>query len=514
MPEFNADRVIEDREKTSSRRETVEGRELDQTSQVEPHAARASARERGPLFGGLRGRLFMLVLGYVLIAVLLLFPLLAGAHRDGWLREHAQAAEIASLAVQAAPDGRVSEELSRQLLDKAQVFGVAVVAADFRELVLEPPADIDGPVIPVDLREETPLSAAAGALSHLFAPPGRFLLLRITPSLTTDEEMEILVPEAALKRSLMRFSRNLLVGSMAIASLAGAVMYFAIYGLVVRPMRGLTDAVVRFSEAPDAPVSPEDISARQGGAREMRRAFDALGRMQQTVSAAFRQRKRLAELGEAVAKINHDLRNSLSAAQLVSEGLSHSEDPRVRRAAPRLERAIERAIGLAEATLKYGRAAPPEPRIAVVALAPVIEEAAAEALSAWPGVKLDIAVPAGLKAMADADHLHRIIANLARNAGQAMCKGPGEAAADEPRLRIVAERSDAQIAVSVSDNGPGVPEKLLLSLFQPFATSGTRDGSGLGLAVSRELARGMKGDLKLAKSDGGGAMFELRLPAA
>ena len=164
--------------------------------------------------------------------------------------------------------------------------------------------------------------------------------------------MEVIVPEAALKAGLIGFSRTLLLASLIIAVVVGAMVYFAIYGLVVRPMQGLTDSLVRFSEKPEA----EELALAAGGSYEMQRASSALQTMQRTVSAAFRQRKRLAELGEAVAKINHDLRNSLAAAQIVSEGLAQSEDPRVRRAVPRLERAIERAINLAEATLRYGRA--------------------------------------------------------------------------------------------------------------------------------------------------------------
>jgi signal transduction histidine kinase len=249
-----------------------------------------------------------------------------------------------------------------------------------------------------------------------------------------------------------------------------------------------------------------------GESDEMQRANFALQSMQRTVSASLRQRKRLAELGEAVAKINHDLRNSLSAAQIVSEGLARSEDPRVKRAAPRLERAIERAVNLAESTLRYGRAEPPAPNLAAINLAATVEEAAAEGLAGCGdiGWRLDASEP--VIAMADADHVHRIIANLVRNSARAIKHQHDRATPGQVAARI--HRESGSVVVEVADNGPGVPEAVVNRLFQPFTGSGSRDGAGLGLAIARELARGMKGDLQLTRNGSDGAVFTLRVPAA
>src|SRR5690606_11699099 len=169
----------------------------------------------------------------------------------------------------------------------------------------------------------------------------------------------------------------------------------------------------------EAPEGAE-IEPMPGESDEMQRANSALQGMQRTVSAALRQRKRLAELGEAVAKINHDLRNSLSAAQIVSEGLAQSDDPRVKRAAPRLERAIERAINLAEATLSYSSAEPSRPTLGSVNLSAAIEEAAAEAMAGCGDIVWQMDVAGPVSALADPDHVHRIIANLVRNSARAI----------------------------------------------------------------------------------------------
>jgi signal transduction histidine kinase len=473
-------------------------------------AATEPAARRPAFFAGLRGRLLILTAVFVLFAELLIYPVLAGIYRDNWLIQRGQAAQIAALAVEAAPDGRVSEELSRQLLTQAQVVSVAVSGEESRELILAPSLDITGDLVTVDMRRQGGFSAIGGAFGHMFAPAGRFLRIILTPSMTADAEMEVIVPESALRSGLIGFSRTLLIVSLIISAVVGALVYFAIYRLAVKPMQGLTRSIVRFAREPEG-ESVEFVAA-PGAAEEMRRANEALQAMQKTVSAAFRQRKRLADLGEAVAKINHDLRNSLSAAQIVSESLAQSDDPRVKRAAPRLERAIERAIGLAEATLRYGRAEPPQPNVQSVNIIPAIEEASAEGLAGSSNIDWSLDAPPNLNAAADADHVHRIVANLVRNAARAISQQPGRSSPGKIKAR--AYRENGSVVVEIADNGPGIPPTMMGRLFQPFSGSASRDGAGLGLAIARELARGMNGDVELVNSSSSGAAFSLRVPAA
>jgi signal transduction histidine kinase len=458
-------------------------------------------------FSGLRGRLLFLAAGFVLLGVLLIYPMLASLYRDNWLQQRAQAAQIASLAVAAAPTGEVSEDLSRELLAQAQVVSVAALSEDSREMILAPAVKIDGPLVPIDLRTNQGWGAVPATFAHLFAPPGRFLQIKLTPLMTHDKEMEVIVPEAPLRAGLIGFSRTLLLSGLAISAIVGALIYFAIYGLVVRPMQGLTDSVIRFSEHPDA----TEISFTPGGSEEMQRASQALAAMQRAVSAAFRQRKRLAELGEAVAKINHDLRNSLAAAQIVSESLAQSEDPRVKKALPRLERAIQRAVSLAQSTLNYSRAQPTAPDIHEVEVIPVIEEAAAEGLAGAPEIEWVLQGPQKLSALADPEHIHRIIANLVRNAVRAIAE---QTRTTPGRVTVSVSKDGDNAVIQVADNGPGIPAKVKDRLFQPFQASGSSGGAGLGLAIARELARGMKGELELSSTCPEGSAFTLRIPAA
>ena len=125
----------------------------------------APAEARRSFLSDLRGRLLLITVGLILFALMLFYPLLAAGFRDSWLTERAQAAQIAALAVEAAPDGRVSDELSLELLDRAQVIAVVIVAEDRRELVLAPSIAITGPVIPIDLEELPAMSSIAGAFS-------------------------------------------------------------------------------------------------------------------------------------------------------------------------------------------------------------------------------------------------------------------------------------------------------------------------------------------------------------
>ena len=503
------ERCAEDRRKS---KETPRGRRLSETQHLEAAInvpAVEPAAARNSFFSGLRGRLLVLTAAFVFLAELLIYPALAGIFRNGWLEGRAQAAQIAVLAVEAAPDGRVGDELSRQLLTSAQVVAVAVQGAESREMILAPSLDLAGAdIVTIDLRKQGMLDPTIGAFGHMFAPNGRFLRMILTPQMTHDVEMEVIVPESALKTGLLNFSRTLLIVSIIVSAVVGALVYFAIYRLVVRPMRGLTQSIVRFADSPEG----AEIKTVQGGSDEIQRANAALQAMQKTVSAAFRQRKRLADLGEAVAKINHDLRNSLAAAQIVSEGLAQSEDPRVKRAAPRLERAIERAIGLAEATLRYGRAEPPSPNVSSVNLVPAISEAAQEGLAGWPDIEWTLEAPPALSASADPDHVHRIVANLVRNAARAIAEQKGRTCPG--RIRARAFQQGEKVVVEISDNGPGVSRAVTGRLFQPFSGSASRDGAGLGLAIARELARGMNGDLELSSNGEDGAAFTLRVPAA
>lgn len=443
-------------------------------------------------------RLFWLTIGIILLVEALIFVPSAASYRASWLEERAQAARIAALALDAAPMREVSQELSASLLMSAEVLAVTEIAEGMRVQILAPYEPIPRPVVPIDLREGEEAMKLGQVISTLSAPAGRTLLI-IDEGAGDGRVIEVLVPEAPLKTALAGYGWRILGLSLLISLTAGGLVYLLLMFLVVRPMRRVTRSVEQFRDDPGGWTRRLETTRRRD---EIGRAQNALADMERAVSDSFRQRERLAELGEAVARINHDLRGSLAAAQLVSDGLARSEDKRVQRAAPRLERALQRAINLATQTLQYGRATPPPPQLQQLALGPLIGEAAQEALSQQAQTQLVNKVDAQARVFADSDHLHRIIANLVRNAAEAM-GGQGQVTIEM-----------AGDTLLIADNGPGLPDGLRDNLFKPFSASGKRGGSGLGLAIARDLSRAMGGDLELASTGPDGTCFALHLPSA
>jgi len=438
----------------------------------------------------------MIAIASVLVVEALIFVPSATNFRNSWLKDQIEAGRLAALALEAAPSRMVSEELEQDLLESAMVLAVAELYDEQRDMILNPGKEICCTRKIVLFDETLDFSEVNDTLATFFAPRDRFLVIRAAGS-RPGRVIEIVVDEAGLRGELVDYGRNILVLSLIISAFTGGLIYLMLVMTVVRPIRRVTQSVEQIRDEPGSWKRRLSPTPR---ADEIGRAQNALSDMEEAVSNAFRQQERLAQLGEAVAKINHDLRNSLATAQLVSDSLSRSEDPRVAKSLPRLERALERAINLASDTLKYGRSSVPESNIQNVRLFDIAEEAAAEALAAFGSVTFANEVDLQAEAHADPDHLHRICANLIRNAAEAM-EGQG----------AISIGFDGAV-LSVSDTGPGLPEQARSNLFKPFAGSTRRDGTGLGLALSRDLARAMGGDLDLAETGEAGTRFVISLP--
>lgn len=461
-------------------------------------------RPRGP---GLSFRLFVLTMLFVLIAEAMIFLPSAAVFRSAWLSERVEMAQTAVLALEAAPERRVSDELSRKLLENARIVAVATSSDMGREIILSPAMEISGLMTMVDLRDENMLNRLPRTWATLFDTETDFLRIVQTPKFDSSF-IEVVVEAGPLRDGLRQYSARILMLSLFLSAIVGSLIYLALLFVVVRPIRRITKSIERFRDDPRDWTSRIPPSTRSD---EIGRAKNALSDMETAVKTALRERERLAQLGEAMAKINHDLRNSLTAAQIVSDGLTLSEDPRVRRAAPRLERAIERAIKLAEDTLQFGRSDPQLPVVAKHRLFGIIEEAAFEGLAAHDGVIWMNEVASEQCAYIEPDHLHRIIVNLVRNAAQAVQHQSSRPAPG--RITVRGNVQNGRITLQIADDGPGIPERARQTLFKPFSASASRGGSGLGLAIARELAEGMDGRLTLLHTSEEGTVFELDLPS-
>ena len=147
----------------------------------------------------------------------------------------------------------------------------------------------------------------------------------------------------------MMFSGSLLMLTVVIFAGLSALRLFLDrhYGA---PLRALVDSINAFSDDPSvaSPIADEVLRSR-----EFLEAARALETLQRNTLLALRQRERLADIGEAVAKINHDIRNALSSATLVADTILASEDPRLRRMAPHIMRSLEQLVALCQSMMDY-----------------------------------------------------------------------------------------------------------------------------------------------------------------
>jgi hypothetical protein len=438
--------------------------------------------------------------------VLIYVPSIAN-FRLSWLRDRLAAAHTAALVLDATPSGVVPENLARQILDSIGARAVAVKLGSQRRLLALsesiPPARQD-----VDMRSVSALRAIVDAFEVLLFSQGNDTIRVLGDAPRGGEFIEVVIEEEPLRQAMLRFSGNILILSLIISAITAALVYLALHYRFVRPMQRMTFNMMAFRQEPE---NPARVMVASGRRDELGIAERELAAMQRDIASMLQQRSRLAALGLAVSKINHDLRNLLSSAQLFSDQLSSLPDPRVQRFAPKLMRALERAIAFCESTLSYGRAQEPPPERRSVALEPLVEEVRETlGLAAEGRIRWISAVERGLHVDADPDQLFRVLLNLVRNAVQILeARAPNDPARDQ--IRIIGRREGAVVVIEVSDTGPGVAEKARAHLFEAFQGSTRAGGTGLGLAIAAELVRAHGGEIRLV--DGTiGATFRITIP--
>jgi signal transduction histidine kinase len=463
-------------------------------------------RPQPPRRLGLSGKLLLLTIPLVMIAGMLIYVPAIANFRMNRLNDRLAAANTAALVLDAAPSGMVPDSLAKQILTSIGARAVAIKMGQQRRLLasagLPPAIDHD-----VDMRTMTVWSAIVDSF-EIMLESGNQAIRVVGPSSGGGQFIEVVIDEQPLRQAMYRFSRNVLLVALLIAGLTAGLVYLALHYLFVRPMRRLTASLVGFHENPES--SARIIVPSQRG-DEIGVAERELSDMQRDLVSMLHQKSRLAALGLAVSKINHDLRNLLASSQLLSDQLASVPDPRVQRFAPKLMRSLERAIAFCQSTLSYGRAQEAAPDRRMILIEPVVVEVretaglATDASIAWIS-----AIERGLSIDADPDQLFRVLLNLVRNAAQALENRPSSDAASM-QIRITGRREGSVAIIEVSDTGPGVPQKARDHLFEAFQTSGRPGGSGLGLAIAAELVRAHGGDIHLVEGTIG-ATFRIAIP--
>ena len=455
----------------------------------------------------LSGRLLLLTLLFVMLSVALIyFPSVARYHHE-LLADRIDSARLAILPFTEAPGEQLSEELKTELLERAEVEAVIVRGGGQHELfsVGREPPEIQA----VYNGGETDLiEQIRDVVRCLFAPSGRIIRIDSAADMGEGTSIEVVVDEDTVRDDVISFSTRVLALSVFISVLTSVLVFLSLYFILVRPMQRITGAMVAFRENPEDPARILQPSMRKD---EIGMAERELSTLQQELYGFLQQKTRLAALGMAVAKIQHDLRNILSSAQIASDRLVTSADPVVQRVTPRLVDALGRAIALATNTLRYGRAEERTPQRTRFLLAPLVEEAAALALPEGGGVAFANRVASTLEIDADSEQLFRVVLNLLRNAREALESVPASDKRDK-RITVRAERKDECVIIEISDTGPGIPQAVRDRLFRPFSASGRPGSAGLGLAISRELLQAHGGDIALLGTSESGTRFRLSIP--
>ncbi|MEO8651895.1 MAG: HAMP domain-containing sensor histidine kinase [Hyphomicrobiaceae bacterium] len=464
---------------------------------------------------GLPGKLLILTTLFVMLAEILIFVPSIANYRVNWLTDRLRSAQLASLAADVSPEGVVPKALRDELLRTAQVRAVALKRNEQRQLILaaDPMPAVDatydlsftGPSSGISPSQR--LAQVWDAMEVLFSKGDRTLRVIGHPREGAGVMIEVVLPEAPLRAAMIKFGLNILVLSIIISMITAALVYFALNALLVRPMMRLAANMQRFSQRPEDASRIITPSARKD---EIGTAERELAQMQSELHQLLNQRSRLAALGLAVSKINHDLRNLLANTQLHSDRLVSSPDPTVQSFAPKLIASLDRAIAFCNDTLRFGRVEEAAPRREMFRLRPLAEEVGdGLGLSHATRVVMVVGIEDDLLIDADRDQLYRVLSNLARNSLQAI-----EAQrADSPgTISIAARRHMKTTLIRLSDTGPGVPERARAHLFQAFQGSVRKGGTGLGLTIARELVVAHGGELRLAEGTASGAVFEIEIP--
>jgi signal transduction histidine kinase len=454
---------------------------------------------------GLSWQLLALTILFVMVSTVLIYVPSIANFRGAWLTDRMTMADAAGAVLSDQVAADIPRQAQDDLLRALGAIAIAIRTGEVSRLIAaaDVPPSVDEVV---DLRALDLFGGVVGAFNSLLSAKPR--ILRVITQAESGATLELLMTDRGLHEAMLDYSINIVWLAAVVSIVTGFLLYFSLNRLLVRPMRKLSANMVAFSAAPE---DPSRIIKASGRGDEVGVAEEHLAQMQRDLQVTLREQKHLADLGLAVSKINHDLRNMLAAAQLFSDRLGSLPDPNVQRFAPKLIAALDRAIAYCTSTLAYGRAREPAPARRLLALDKLVEEAAdVLGLAGHATIRFENRVPAGLEVDADPDQLFRVLVNLGRNAVQALEGGEGSALVR--RVTISAARAADAVNIKVADTGPGVPEKARAHLFRAFAGSARPGGTGLGLAIAAELVGAHGGTISLADHGGPGAVFAITIP--
>lgn len=489
---------------------------IDAPALVAPTSSNSSvidASERRKYLGsvakGLSGKLLILTMAFVMFAeILILVPSIAN-FRNVWLQNHLDTAESASIVYLDSSDTMLSEKAQAELLAATQSLSVSIKENGVSRLMANMPYKNEA-MEHIDRGAMAPFETLASSFSTLFFGGDKTYHV-YGPLKSRIGEMHLVQEDKYLRKAMWDFARNILLISLGISFITAGLVFLSLYWMIVMPIIKLSSNMDAFSKTPE---NANLVYKPTGRSDEIGTTEVQLAALQTDLQATLRQKQHLADLGLAVSKINHDLRNILASAQLFSDRLTTINDPTVQKFAPKLIRTIDRAVEYTREVLAYGKATESQPELRVLRLHTIVDDVADVLGFGQPDVKYDIEwknlIDKDHHVQADSEQLFRAILNLSRNACQAMQTITDASAVK--KLEITAEVTDDEYLVRVIDTGPGIPQFQQDKLFQAFQGSNANGGTGLGLAIAAELIRAHGGSIAIERTNSLGSVFLIRLP--
>lgn len=453
----------------------------------------------------LTGRFLLLTIVFVMLAEVLIFVPSVARFRMDYLQARLDSSQLATLALLASPSKMIEPDLEAELLRNADVLNVALQRDEMSELILSTP--MKSTVAQVfDLRQPTPWTLIFDAMSTLWNSEPRVILVIGEPVKEAGQMIEASLYEKPLRDAMIEYGVTIFKLSLFISVLTASMLFLAVRFFIVTPISRLVKQIRGFSAAPE---DARQIIQPSAGVIELHEAETALQSMQVQLSQSLKQKGRLAALGGAVAKISHDLRNILTTTQLLADRMEMSDDPAVKKTAPKLVTSLSRAVNLCESTLRFGKAEETPPQLKRFPMETLLMDVVdGERLAIGDAnISIRFQVVDDITMTADQEQLYRVVSNIVRNARQVLTqkKLDGE-------INVLGEESPDSWTISISDNGPGLPKKAVDNLFTAFEGGARQGGSGLGLAISAELVKGHGGMLELTASGAEGSTFLITLP--
>ncbi len=319
---------------------------------------------------GLSWKLLILTVAFAMVSAVLIYVPRIANYRMTWLSDRLAMADTAAVVLAAPDRADIPRDIQDELLKAIGATAIAIRSGSVSRLIaaVEMPPEVDATV---DLRTMAPTDDVVEAFKTLLMPKER--ILRVVGNSYNGDELELVIGDRPLREAMLGYSVGVLWLWAGISLILSVLLFFAVNRMFVRPIRRISQNVVAFSEAPD---DPGRVIVPSGRRDELGVAEEHLAGMQRELQTTLAEQRHLADLGLAVSKINHDLRNMLASAQLFSDRLGSLPDPTVQRFAPKLIGALDRAIAFTQSTLAYGRAREAPPARRLVRLDRLVEEAA------------------------------------------------------------------------------------------------------------------------------------------